>query len=388
MSVKSIFNVAMASHQMLPGTGPRPSEEEQNAYQGRLPFKGLTKQSQADTKTTPKPIQSQEGTCNGVQDLCRFQPHQVYWHGANGAGTESHQVSSQTQSVGELLKNGVRALKIEIYASKPRDQEKFGAVQIRESGLLWGLGKSAHQDVLKEVAKFLAENPREVVMISYVSHVEDWRALEKELETAGLIDKIYDVSAGQEWTLGEMVQEDKRLMLFFENRFAQARGRKTKRHSDYFDQNRPALFQDSEQKGLVKESAYGRMARQTNLCHPSWGKSSAPYSQLNLWDTALPRERDARRLADNDYLPSSLYGVLATCRDAGNSNRLPYNVIFTNHTHLGPGDLLIQGLNRALVEQGDLAQALGEARQSYRDQQTPPAPPSEITPETQQAQSN
>lgn len=364
MSFTSLLATVVASYQMMPRNGEK------------VP---LPKDKQGEVKpplnSSPVPIhgenESAEDICNEVKGLCQYQAHEIFWNGANGAGTQDHLIPSQTKSVSELLnEHGVRALKVEIYPSSPRDKKKgLGRIHIRESGWLLGMGKSSHLDFLKEVADFLNKHPDEVVTISYVNHVQDWRLINRDFLKAGLVDKLFEPVEHKNWTLGKQVEEGRRLIIFFENHFKAPLGKGAKRDAARINNDRPDLYKDSWERSLVRDSSYGRQARRLGWCGALWGSAEAKNTQLNYWDTVFPREKAAQRLSQAEPLEDSLFGVMLTCKDEDNPERPLHNTVFTNHSHSGPGATLVRSLNEALVNGTSFSRAISEARKSYKDPQ-------------------
>ncbi len=202
--------------------------------------------------------------CNGAEALCSMRlPEIVLATTHNSMSDKAYPggwlFPEQDGPVSEQLAAGVRGLMLDVYYGFPgtrvytdgdlsspdvRDKLKreFGkefvaaADRIRrtlsepESGkrrmyLCHGfceLGATPIEETLGQVRSFLEDNPREVMMIVFQDYVPT-RELWSELEKSGIAEYAYRGSVDGEWpTIGEMIDQNQRVVLLNENNLSPA----------------------------------------------------------------------------------------------------------------------------------------------------------------------
>ncbi|KAK6155001.1 hypothetical protein DH2020_009249 [Rehmannia glutinosa] len=124
-------------------------------------------------------------------------------------------ITNQDDTITQQLNNGVRALMLDTYdyegeiwlchsfGSKCRDYTAFGPAV----------------ETLKEIEKFLRENPSEIVTLFLQDYVETPNGLSKVFRAAGLMNYWFAVSKmpknGQNWPIvRDMVAKNQRLLVF------------------------------------------------------------------------------------------------------------------------------------------------------------------------------
>ncbi len=115
---------------------------------------------------------------------------------------------NQTHSVTHQLDNGVRGLMLDTYDGTDGVALTYHAFS--------GLGQEKLVDVLQEVKTFLSENPQEVISIIFQNEGGNPQ-LEKAIDSIGLDEMTYTYNGGTWPTLREMVDSNRRLVLFVEN---------------------------------------------------------------------------------------------------------------------------------------------------------------------------
>ena len=195
--------------------------------------------------------------CNGHAELCDRRFDEVAYvasHNAMSAATEPGWfLAEQSDSIPVQLDQGVRALLIDVWSgipagtvvrTAPGSYDEARAVAEEELGpevvaaaeriadsvagqatgtearfMCHGLcetGSTPFLDTLDQLRGWMIANPDEVVTLFIEDHV-DSSLIAADVETAGLLDFVYDPSTGDPWpTLGEMIRSGKRLVVMVE----------------------------------------------------------------------------------------------------------------------------------------------------------------------------
>ena len=199
-----------------------------------------------------------EGTvCNGHAELCDRPFDEVAYvasHNAMSAATEPGWfLAEQADSIPVQLDQGVRALLVDVWSGMPAgtvvrtapgSYDEARAIAEEELGpevvvaaqrladsvagqatgaearfLCHGLcetGSTPFLEMLEQLRGWMIANPDEVVTLFIEDHV-DAGLIAADVETAGLLDFVYDPSTGDPWpTLGEMIRSGRRLVVMVE----------------------------------------------------------------------------------------------------------------------------------------------------------------------------
>jgi hypothetical protein len=199
-----------------------------------------------------------EGTvCNGHAELCDRPFDDVAYvasHNAMSAATEPGWfLAEQADSIPVQLDQGVRALLVDVWSgipagtavrTAPGSYDEARAVAEEELGpevvaaaeriaasvagqatgtearfLCHGLcetGSTPFVDMLEQLRGWMIANSDEVVTLFIEDHV-DAALIAADVETAGLLDFVYDPSTGDPWpALGEMIRSGRRLVVMVE----------------------------------------------------------------------------------------------------------------------------------------------------------------------------
>jgi len=120
-----------------------------------------------------------------------------------------HIFPNQAYSVKHQLKDGVRALLLDIYLHKER-VEMYHSYRI--------LGHTKLITTLKVIKEFLIAHPHEVVTILFECYVP-FPYIERDFTKSGLIDYVYTQPLKAKWpTLKEMTSKGKQLVVFSSER--------------------------------------------------------------------------------------------------------------------------------------------------------------------------
>jgi len=150
---------------------------------------------------------TEAGACNGSVALCERRFDEVVYattHNAMSSADAGWIAPNQSHPVVVQLAAGVRGLMLDTHANAE------GVPSLCHGSC--GFGQQPLADGLREVATFLACNPREVVTIIFEAYVtpEETNAA---FEESGLIDFVRTQPLGEPWpTLGEMIDANQRLV--------------------------------------------------------------------------------------------------------------------------------------------------------------------------------
>lgn len=166
-------------------------------------------------------------TCNGYSDLCERPFNETVFAGTHNSMAAddygwSSAVTTQTHTISEQLRRGVRALSFDVWYGS---RGLFGIVSREEGPTRPGvepylchthcrLGSLRLESGFREVVSYLNANPNEVVVIYFEDYVSvpDMRAV---VEASGLMPFVHSGPLTQ--TLGQMIDSGKRVVLISQN---------------------------------------------------------------------------------------------------------------------------------------------------------------------------
>jgi hypothetical protein len=265
--------------------------------------------------------------CNGHAELCDRPFDEVAYvasHNAMSAATEPGWfLAEQADSIPVQLDQGVRALLVDVWSgipagavvrTAPGSYDEARAVAEEELGpevvaaaqriadsvagqatgtearfLCHGLcetGSTPLLDMLEQLRGWMIANPDEVVTLFIEDHVEA-AMIAADVETAGLLDFVYDPSTGDPWpTLGEMIRSGRRLVVMVEE-------------GDGGDQA-PWLVNGFEH---ARDTPYTFPTVESFSCDPNRGPDNAPLLLLNHWLSGFSSlVTDAQLVNARDFL--------------------------------------------------------------------------------------
>jgi hypothetical protein len=262
--------------------------------------------------------------CNGSVRLCDRTLEKAVFpashNSMSAAGYPGYLFPMHTRTIPKQLEHGVRALLIDAYYGAPgrrvytdfsripnklaeQAREQFGpqfaaaADRLRaqitkpepgESDQLYlchgfcELGAIDLVDTLEGINAFLEENPREVLLIDIEDYVEPQDIVDA-FEQSGLAERVYDGPLEPFPTLGEMIEQDKRVVVVAENRAGAA---------DWYHPAYDELFQET-QYDFKQPSEMG--------CAPNRGKAGNPLFLINHWINTDPTAKPSNAKVVNDY---------------------------------------------------------------------------------------
>lgn len=162
-----------------------------------------------------QPEEANETQCNGRDDLCERRYDQVVFPGThNSMASEEDGFwvglnANQYSDFGTQLQDGIRVFLLDIYeGSDGQNLLCHGPCE---------LGSVVHVDLLKELADFVEENPREVISFLYQDSVSA-QSIADDFEAAGLTDHCFAKEASVEWpTLAAMIDAGTTLLITTEH---------------------------------------------------------------------------------------------------------------------------------------------------------------------------
>ncbi|HFE45607.1 MAG TPA: hypothetical protein ENJ18_08940 [Nannocystis exedens] len=233
--------------------------------------------------------------CNGRVELCERPLDQVALpstHNSYSARNEGfvQLVANHQSGVAAQLDAGVRGLMLDIYLEDGETVLCHG---------LCSLGKTPHAQVLTTLAEFMESNSREVVVIIYEDNV-DPGLVEADFVAAGLEDLVWTWDGGPMPTLGEMIDEGRRLVISAESMGPP-----------------PAWYHHAWD--VFWDTPYSFTKAEEFSCELNRGSSENPLYLVNHWLSAsgLPTESGAVEVNAFDVL----YGRIDLCREK--SGRMP-----------------------------------------------------------------
>jgi hypothetical protein len=188
--------------------------------------------------------------CNGSTELCERPYNEVTYVVTHNAQSNQKNllfslipgsnISNQSRSMLKQLRQGIRGMKLPVYEYADQTYVCHGmnaSVKIRVKQALceklWFLNSTCGGIVdninpcqfdpatktlgyaFKKVAKFLNENPNEVVTLFLEDHAGDFPKIMAEFDSSGLTRYLHGQNQLLPWPkLGEMIQANKRLVVF------------------------------------------------------------------------------------------------------------------------------------------------------------------------------
>ena len=250
--------VADTGDQSADRSGWRPATIAVAALAGVAVIAGVVWLAQPGRDVDAAEAVAGEGTvCNGHAELCHRPFDEVAYvasHNAMSAATEPGWfLAEQANSIPVQLDQGVRALLVDVWSgipagtvvrTAPGSYDEARAVAEEELGpevvaaaqriadsvagvatgpearfLCHGLcetGSTPFLDMLEQLRGWMIANPDEVITLFIEDHV-DAALIAADVETAGLLDFVYDPSTGDPWpALGEMIRSGRRLVVMVE----------------------------------------------------------------------------------------------------------------------------------------------------------------------------
>lgn len=272
--------------------------------------------------TTADPGSSTTGealpACNGHAALCERRYDEVVYptthnsYSARDAGF-SQLNANQRRTVAVQLAEGVRALMLDVTIDE-------GATSLCHGPCSYG--KTAHVEVLADIAGFLADNPREVVTILY----EDSASVAEvaaDFEALGLVERLFVYEGGPFPTLAEMIAADTRLVVTAE-------------------QGGPPPAWYHHLWDLAWDTPYSYMSPDEFTCAPNRGDPANPLFLVNHWVNSvldLPSEMNAMQV--NTY--EVLHARALECMEAAGD--LP-NFVAVDYYEQGDLFAVVDALNR------------------------------------------
>ncbi len=253
--------------------------------------------------------------CNGAEALCTRGLDEIVLaatHNSNAAAEDGYVNGFQTVGIVPQLQDGIRGLLIDIYFGfdagggvvvtdrapvSPAERDELvaeigesavrSAEAIREDVATAGgerslylchalceIGATPLVDELREIKKFLDDNPREVLVVI----IQDEGPLPDDIAEAfaasGLDDLVY-THDGERWpTLGEMIDAGTRVFVSAENR-----------------SGGPACYHEAFV--LVQDTPFGYKSLDEFDCAPNRGEPDSPLLLVNHWLSPVsPRAAD------------------------------------------------------------------------------------------------
>lgn len=259
------------------------------------------------------PARARELVCNGHVELCDRPLCEVTFaatHNAMSAASKGWIWPNQDIGITAQLQAGVRALLIDAhYGDTPEEINQYLAAlpevtrpfaqriiyaadpALRGEGTflchnLCSLGGTPLENGLREIRRFLDDNPHEVIVLL----IQDEIAVEdavQAFEDSGLVKYVYTHPPGDKWpTLGELVLRDERLVVMAE-----------------YGGSPPAWYH--HMWDLVEETPYAFASLTDMSCVPNRGDSDKSLFLLNHWIVKQSPDRvDAARVNEFWFLMS------------------------------------------------------------------------------------
>jgi hypothetical protein len=173
-------------------------------------------------------------------------------------------------------------------------------------------------EVLDDFRGFLERNRGEVLVVFVEPYVPP-AEIDQAFQDAGLDDKVVTLRRKEPIpTLGQLVQDDTRLIVFTEN-----------------DGGNPSWYMDGFT--FVQDTPLGATKVGQASCAPNRGEPKSPFLMVNNWADVFPPKREA----NVDFLAKNF--LLDRIRRCSAKRGLPVSLIATDH-----------------YDQGDLIEAVDE----------------------------
>jgi len=168
-----------------------------------------------DIQSIEQSIQNQQA-CNGYSYLCEKNYNEIVFactHNAYNYATEKANflLPNQNQSIEQQLKDGIRALMLDIYYADENIESDSTSLWLYHSLSIAGF--ASLKDELQVIHNFLIDEPNEVITLILESYVQ-FEHIEQAIFETGLSDFLYNPSAEKPWiTLQEMIDRNERLVI-------------------------------------------------------------------------------------------------------------------------------------------------------------------------------
>lgn len=249
-------------------------------------------------------------SCNGHAELCDRPLDEVAFataHNAMSAASEPNWLFEEHDlGIREQLEFGIRGFQLDTYYGtttatglvfselRPDDRQEFveefgeevvvaadelaAALLVDEKSepglylchIVCGLGSTNLVEALGWFRGFLDNNPGEVIIIVIEDRVSPEDTAEA-FEESGLIKYVYTYEGGPWPTLGEMIENDERVLVMAEN-----------------DGSGPDWYHPAFE--LTQETNFSFRSAEEMDCRPNRGRSDSPLFQLNHWISPASRE--------------------------------------------------------------------------------------------------
>jgi hypothetical protein len=158
-------------------------------------------------------------TCNGADALCAKTYDRVtvpMTHNAMSSTDDGFGIPNQTHSLARQLADGVRGMMLDVHYYDPETNlTDQGPGEVYLCHTACAFGKMPLLDGLCTITNFLDQNPGEIVSIIFETYVSD-ADLDSVLRASGLADYAYAHAGGPWPSLRELVDQDKRVVVFLE----------------------------------------------------------------------------------------------------------------------------------------------------------------------------
>ena len=147
--------------------------------------------------------------CNGSIDLCQKKYNEIAYlttHNAYNSDQSGLLFPNQTNNIATQLQDGVRGLMIDVY-------DHFGIPTAYHTVSV--LGTIPLENILNKIKLFLDSNPNEIITIIFEAHTSA-DAIEDIINQVGLFNYIYTYNNTSWPTLQDMIDINKRLVIFSE----------------------------------------------------------------------------------------------------------------------------------------------------------------------------
>jgi hypothetical protein len=297
------------------------------------------------------------GGCNGSAKLCPLPVNRVLFAGTHNsfsaADTPGWLIANQRRDVARQLRDGIRLFLIDPhwgvedeqgrvrtdFEAEGRDRNRVaknlppnvlaaaerltGSLGLREDEggepelflchTTCELGATRMSEVFDDFRDFLDRNRGEVLVVFIEPYVPP-AEIEQAFQDAGLDDYVVTLQTDEPLpTLGELVQDDRRLIVFTET-----------------DGGDPPWYMDGFT--FVQDTPLGATEVEQTTCAPNRGSPDSPFLMVNNWADVFPPDRGANA----DFLTERF--VLDRVRRCSAKRGLPVGLIATDH--YDQGDLI------------------------------------------------
>lgn len=223
-------------------------------------------------------------TCNGSIDLCSRNITDVAFATTHNSMSSRNaeweeyvgwQLPNQILTIEEQLDSGIRALMLDTHTED-------GVAMLCHG--LCGLGKRDLVDGLVAIRKFLETNRGEVLVFLLEDKITEAQT-KTAFENSKLLPLVYEYDGTEFPTLGQMTQDNKRLMVMSQNS-----GAKTGWNLRMFDFVWDTKWAHTNADELVSD------------CEPNRGEPSHPFFLMNHWIGDVPEEPAATIAGNLDLM--------------------------------------------------------------------------------------